>query len=373
MAKKIERAKRSDGLLQKGFRINGKFYLVYGHSEAELFEAEKAKRDAIEKGLERRYNPTLADYYNRWSEARRGCVKETTLRSQDKIYGVVAKIYIQSASRTLGELKVKEITIDDLRTVQAELLKSRSTRTVNDYMAFINHLMRDALKERIIDYNPCVLLNTLKRTEEQARDTNHRALTVEETKAFFGCDRCKESSYYNVYRLAINTGMRAGEIGALKYTDIRHDEIHIERTITRAEGGNYIIGEDAKTKAGRRIIPMNEAIKAIVKAQKELNEMIYGECIPLDDCLFKSPNGGLLSVTQLDRDIKRICTAANIEPFSMHAFRATFATRAIENEMNPKTLQEILGHSNFNITMSLYGHCLTDTKKQAMDKVIIAI
>jgi integrase len=53
----------------------------------------------------------------------------------------------------------------------------------------------------------------------------------------------------------------------------------------------------------------------------------------------------------------------------MHALRATFATRAIEGGMNPKTLQEILGHSNYNITMSLYGHCLTDTKREAMNNV----
>ena len=361
--------KRADGRLQKKLTIKGKQYIVYGKTVAELFEAEKAKREAIEKGFERRENPTLSEYYERWSKARRGCVKETTLRSQDKIFGVVSKIYLQSTARNLGEMKIKEISIDDLRTIQAELLKSRSTRTVNDYIAFINHLMRDAQKERIIDYNPCVLLQNLKRTEEQARDTNHRALTIEEVKAFFECDRCKKSSYYNVFRLAINTGMRAGEIGALKYSDIRKDEIHIERTITRAEAGNYIIGEDAKTKSGKRVIPMNENIKAIIKSQKELNEMIYGEYIPLDDCLFKSPNGGLLSVTQLDRDIKKICTAANIEPFSMHAFRSTFATRAIESRMDLKTLQEVLGHANFNITMTLYGHCLTDTKKQAMENL----
>lgn len=361
--------KRADGRLQKKITINGKAYFVYGKTAQELFNAEKIKREEVAKGFERRTNPTLREYYDRWSAARRGSVKETTLRSQDKIFNVTSPIYINTAARSFGEIKIKEITIDDLRTVQAELLKTRRTRTVNDYMAFINHLMRDAMKERIIDYNPCCLLNNLKRTEEQARDTKHRALAKEELKAFFECDRCKKSSYYNVFRFALNTGMRAGEIGALKYTDIRKDMIFVERTITRTESGAYTIGDEAKTAAGRRAIPINDQIKVIVKAQKEINEMLYGEYIPLDDCLFKSPNGGLLSVTQLDRDIKRICDKINIEPFTMHAFRATFATRCIESNMNPKTLQELLGHSNFNITMSLYGHALTDTKKQEMEKI----
>ena len=118
---------------------------------------------------------------------------------------------------------------------------------------------------------------------------------------------------------------------------------------------------------------MTENIKAIIAEQKEINTLLDGNIVGIDDLIFKAPERGLLMATPLDREIKRICKAAGIEPFTMHAFRATFATRAIESGMNPKTLQEILGHSNFNITMSLYGHCLTDTKKQAMENLIIAI
>ena len=86
----------------------------------------------------------------------------------------------------------------------------------------------------------------------------------------------------------------------------------------------------------------------------------------MDNLIFKAPECGLPMATPIDREIKRICKECGVTPFTMHAFRATFATRTIEGGMNPKTLQEILGHSNFNITMSLYGHCLVDTKKKAM-------
>lgn len=358
--------KRADGRLQKKLTINGKQYIVYGKTAAELFEAERAKREAIERGYERRSNPTLKQYFEAWSGARRSTVKECTLRGQEKIFKVLSSIRIPTAQRTLGEIKLKEITIDDLRTVQAELSKSRKTQTVNDYMALLSHCMSDAMKERVIDYNPCCLLNNLKRTEEAARDTKHRALSPEETKAFFECERCKRSAYYNVFRFAITTGMRAGEIGALRYSDIRKNIIHVERTITRTEAGGYMIGEDAKTAAGRREIPVNDQIREVLQDQRQLNELLYGPLLPLNDQIFKAPEGGLLLATPIDRDIKRICEIAGIELFTMHAFRATFATRAIENDMNPKTLQEILGHSNYNLTMSLYGHCLTGTKEQAM-------
>ena len=372
------RKKRDDGLMQKKFcvKIKGvtKQFVVYGHTEAELTEKENTKREQVLKGIEKADNPTVSEYYDRWMQGRRETISEATLRIQDKFFSVMRKIEMKDLSgMRFGDLKIRDVTIENLRELQSTLKETRKTQTVNDYMAFIKHVFTDAFNERVIDYNPCSLLKNLKRTEEKARDTHHRALTLEETKAFFDCERCKSSFYYNVFRFALSTGMRAGEIGALKYTDIRNDLIYVERTITRTESGAYIIGDDAKTAAGRRTIPVNDNIREIINDQKELNRMLDNGTVSVDCLLFRAVERGLLMATPIDREIKRICAAAGIEHFTMHAFRDTFATRAIESGMNPKTLQEILGHSNFNITMSLYGHALTDTKKQEMNKIVIAI
>ena len=363
--------KRADGNYKKSFSVDGKRYYIYGKNPKELFEKEIAKRNEIEQRFEQRNNPTFSQYYERWTDARRGTIKENTIRGQLGVYGVISSVYIPSASRTFGELKIKEITIDDLRVVSSDLLKSRKARTVNDYMAHINHCMRDALKERVIDYNPCILLKNLKDTDEAARDTCHRALSLEEQKAFFECDRCKSSYYYNVLRFAICTGMRSGEIGALRYSDIRQGMIHVERTITRTESGSHVIGEDAKTKAGRRVIPVTPQIESILEEQSKLNANMDGRLVTMNELVFRAYERGLLTASIIDRDIRRICKKCKVTPFSMHALRATFATRAIESGMNPKTLQEILGHSNFNITMSLYGHCLENTKQKEMAGVVI--
>ena len=365
--------KRADGRLCKTFTFKGKRYYIYGYSKQEVEEKEYAKRKELEKGQERRDNPTMNEYYEAWTENRRGSIKEATLHGQICQFKVCSKVKIGNASRSFGELKIKEVTVEDIRQVQKALLKEgRKTRTTNDAISHLSHVFKTAMEERLIDYNPCKIVKPLKRTEECARDTHHRALTVEETKAFFA--EAKDSYYFDVYRFAINTGMRCGEIGALYNTDIKDNMINVERTITRLENGSYIIGESAKTENGRRKIPVNDAIKEIIQHQKNLNKILHNsDIVQIKDRIFKACEGGLLMATPADRDIKRICKRIGMQYFTMHAFRATFATRLIEQGINPRTVQELLGHADFRITMNLYGHVLDNTKRDAMESVRIAL
>lgn len=369
----MKQIKRPDGRLQKAFTFKGKRYYVYGFSKQELIDKEIKKRKELEEGHERRENPSMNEYYETWTESRRGSVREATLHAQACQYKACAAVDIPDAGRSFGELKLSEVTPDDVREVQRTLLKAgRSTQTTNDAIAHLSHVFRVAMDERRIDFNPCRPVKALKRTEERARDTSHRALTEEETEAFF--KEAAGSYYYDVFRFAINTGMRCGEIGALYDKDIAGGNITVERTITRLESGAYVVGDSAKTESGRRYIPLNDALREIIAHQKAVNRALNGgNLLPFHDRIFKAPEGGLLMATPADREIKRICKRAGIEHFTMHAFRATFATRLIEKGVNPRTVQELLGHADFSLTMNLYGHVLDKTKSEAMEKLSIAL
>lgn len=366
--------KRYDGRIARSFTFDGKRYFLYGRSKQELDRKEYEKRQQLEAGKESHDNPTFDEYYERWTEARRGTVTPCTIRGQVSVFNVCRAVTIRNTGKTFGQLKLSEIIVDDIRELQRVLHEERHicTQTTNDYIAHISHVFRTAVKERRIDYNPCTLVKPLKRKEEKARDTNHRALTQEETTAFFTA--AAGSYYFNVYRFAINTGLRLGEIGALYTSDIRDGLITVERTVTRLENGMYVIGDSAKTEAGRRTIPVNDTIREIIEDQKAINRALDGDRITaIHDRLFKAVERGLLQAAPVNRDIGRICKRAGLQHFTMHAFRATFATRAIEQGINPRTVQELLGHSDFSITMNLYGHVLDSTKREAMQKIIIAI
>lgn len=366
--------KRNNGLLRRTFTFNGKRYTVYGHDNTELSIKETVKRQELEKGLQSRVNPTITEYFDRWSDRRRGTVTEATMRRNRHMFDGAAKTEIKGINTTFGQLKMKECQLDDLLQVQRVLADKYSTRTVNDTMDLIKQIFKQAYNERMIEYSPCVLVKPLKRTEQQARDTIHRALTIEEQKAFFSSEDVKNSYYYNVFRFAILTGMRIGEIGALKNSDIHDGFIHIERTITRTEDGGYKIGDSAKTKAGKRKIPLNDSIKAVLKNQKEINRMLDGNMERFDDTIFKSARTRSFLISYpVNKEIKRLCKLVDIEPFTIHALRDTFCTRAIESGVEPKTLQELMGHKDISITMNIYAHVMDSTKIQAMKNIVIAI
>ena len=365
--------KRADGRYQHTFTYKGKRYSVYGYSKQECTQKEHEKRLELESMRESRVNPTLDEYHERWTEARRGSVKESTLRCQYFQYESCANVRISTTGLRLGDMKLKEISPDDIREVQRELAGGANrSQTVNDKIAVLSHLFNTAVKERVLDYNPCAPVTPLKRTETRARDNIHRALTQEEQEAFFKA--AETSFYYDVFRIAVLTGMRCGEIGALYLSDISGDMIHVERTITKTETGAYRVGEDTKTWQGKRTIPLNDDIRAVIEHQKQINRMLDGDKITsINERIFKAPERGLLMATPADREIARICRRTGIEKFTMHALRATFATRAIEQGVAPRTLQELLGHADYSLTMNLYGHVVDDTKQAAMEQIKIII
>lgn len=354
--------KRKDGRLQRKFKIDGKTYYVYGKTAAELNEKQMKKTADIKSRARRRHNPTLDEFYERWTAGRVN-VKASTIYTQKCEYKTASEVVV--GGLRFGDLKVSEIQADDIRTLQKKLSEKETANYVNQIIKHISHLLNAAVDDEIIDKNPCKAVQYLKITKPPARENIHRALTIEETERFFA--GAAASHYRNLYRFALATGMRVGEIGALKNSDIKGGLIHIDHTLTRTEKG-VEIGHDTKTKASKRQIPLNANIKAIISDQRKQNEILFGEPESIDGLLFRGARGAIICERNITTDIARICQAQRIEAFTIHAFRDTFATRMIEAGVNPKTVQELLGHGSFSMTMDLYAHVMTDTKKKAMEQ-----
>ena len=372
--------KRKDGYIKISFMYEGKRYYAYGKTMKEARDKElKLREELAAKTYQKGKALTFSEYCERWYDMRAGSSPSgETLKQYRLFMKYSADTIIDKAGHTFGKLKLVDIehqNVLDLQKAMKSRLKENgkpiSTATVNKYITFVQQVFKSAETERIIQWNPAKGVKSLKRTEAKARETLHRALTREETDTFFKA--AADDWYYPLFCFMISCGCRVGEAGALKLSDIKGNQVYINATITKDEIGGKVIGDKAKTDAGSRCIPYTKGMRAAVEAQKANNGIVFGNVLRMGDRIFKAPEGGLLLDNKVNEHIKKLCKATGIERFTSHAFRHTFATRALEDGMQPKTLSEILGHADISITLNLYAHVMEDTKAEEMKLVNVGI
>lgn len=353
------------------FTIDGKRYSVFGSTKAECKEKELQKREEIKAGTYKtREVLTVANYMERWLEAMENSVSPATIRTRKKLNNRMTRQTIDRAGHTFGSVKLKDLETEHVRQMQKSLLDDGlHTRTCNETLSLLKQALQDAVNERLIEWNPAKAVRSLKRKEELARDTIHRALTRSEVDTFLSAS--KDSWYYPLYVFLLNTGLRIGEASALSVRDVTENMITVCKTVTRTESG-YTIAEQTKTEAGRRTIPTKrEAWKAFCD-QRKINELLYGSnVISMDDPVFTLPKSGIIRPDRVNSDIKRICAQTGIQYFTCHAFRATFASRCVASGMTVKSLMEILGHSDVQMTLGLYSHAEDKQKADQLKAVNI--
>lgn len=372
---RTKRATRADGRKRSSFTYDGKRYYVYGFSEKELRDKERAKLEELKSGIRDRKDPTLKAYYEIFTDNRRDSVKASTLATEICWFNACASVKVNRNGKTLGQCRLSEITPADIRKVQKDIRDSgKSTTATNSHIKHLKHIFKTAVDYDYIAKNPCRLAENLKKTEEPAEETIHRALSEQETKKLFSYAKEHDSYYYNAFYVMIHTGMRVGEIGALMPIDIDRKEkiIHVRRTIARESIG-YVIGDSAKTDAGERDIPVTDDVLEVIRNQQRMNRLLFGDDSHIK-VIFPTTEGKLLTPQTPNRELRRICKAIGIDRITCHAFRATFATRFIEQRpQDYKLLSEILGHGNINITLDLYTHVMKENKVKAMNELKIVI
>ena len=268
------------GTYESRFTLDGKRYSVYGKSIRECREKEAARRSEILEGLNVSVREfTVDQYFAKWEEARLGSVRESTIRTERYIYRLVSTLQVNEDGPRFGEIRLRTLESSHVKDAQARLRQIYSASTVNRAMSVIKALLESAMGERLISWNPSKGLRLLKDGKKPPRETIHRALTLEETEAFFRAAAARGSWYIHLYTFLLNTGCRFGEAGALKPKDISDGLIRIERTLTKTIDGHLVIGSDAKTGHSVRVIPARQAALDALSAQQAQNRQHFGQTI----------------------------------------------------------------------------------------------
>ena len=366
-------SQRKDGLYQGRF-VNrfGKKQTLYAKTLKDIrqklrnaqYEHEKAL-NVVTKEI------TLDEWYKVWMATCKKNCRESTKATYAGQYKRVQKalgwrkltslnlIIIQQAINELGtdnqRKETKKILVDMLsKAVDADLLIKNSARMVNTVIS------KEEKKER-------------------------RVLTIRETSIFL--EYTKDTFYYDLYILALETGMRIGELMGLKWSEIDYDKsvLYVRRSLCyfRRDGKYVFEWHDTKTHNSKRVIPLTkQAVKALKRQWIRRQSILLKNASEVQeeyrDLVFVTKNNRptqqFIVAECIDVAIKRIRKDyPEFEGFSPHCFRHTFATRAIERGMQPKILQKLLGHGSLQTTMDLYCHVTEDTLYDAMSLMDTAV
>lgn len=272
--------------------------------------------------------------------------------------------YDHNIRDVLGDMIISEVKPMHCQQVLNLMEKKYKGSTMEQCRITMASMFFYAVENQIIPTNPVTKsVKCPKKIEKKVH-----FLTLDEQEKFLKA--AKGTSNYYQFALILQTGLRTGEMIGLKWEDIdfKNRTISIKRTMEYRYGSqDFRIGEP-KSKHGYRTIPMTQTAYEILKT-KEKEKSTRKICdLRYKDFVFINRKGLPTKNSTYDSTIYKLADKAGIKRFSMHTLRHTFATRAIEAGIRPKTLQEILGHANIGITMNLYVHVTEEEKEKEIKK-----
>jgi len=203
-----------------------------------------------------------------------------------------------------------------------------------------------------------------------------RPLSADETRRLLAAARGDRLEA--LWVLAVHTGMRQGELLALKWTDVDLEagKVSVRRTLSR-EKGHYTLGEP-KTKRSRRRVKLTGAATAALRdhLSRQMQDMDrLGDLYRDQGLVFTSDSGAPLNPSNIrNRNLRRLTSKADLPKIRFHDLRHTCATLLLSRNVHPKIVQEMLGHATVAITLDTYSHVLPgmgDHAAEAMEDALI--
>ena len=373
---------RKDGRFQFRTQKDGRIMVVYGNTLAEMREKKDFLLRQIASGMDViRQHTTLNEIVDAYLEMKRQTVQESTYCTMKFSYD----LYVRNG---LGKKKIIDIRHSMVKTFYLSLLKEReiSISTVSRVDSVIKPAFETAVNDDIIMKNPATgVCGEIKR-ELHARPQSVSVPTPEEQRRWLDFvmknPKCS-GTLKNLLTVICGTGLRVGEAVALSWDSIDFENrmIDVNKAIAyiKDENGHAKqLLKKPKSVAGIRKIPMIRQVREALERELEyqrnhgLDQIVWEGVTGL---CFLSRQNKPFTREMVNTQIRKMIAEYNeqaeegkqIQRFSTHALRHTFATALCQSTTDLKAIQEIMGHSDISMTMNVYAQATEQTKVNSME------
>lgn len=375
-----ESKKLYEGKITIGFDSNGKQIRksVYAKKKTDVVQKlNKLKSDLLNNDITQNNNATIYEiakqYINNQYEANQ--VSASTLLRNKNTLAIIDKLDI-------AHIPIQKVTNNQISN---ELLKIKdySNSIISKIYGMLSTAYNQAVINNVVKTNPFLIKGAILRVKSNKDDKKVDALTIDEQKAFISELEKSNDKYKDIFYIAMYTGARIGEILGLFGSNInlKTNYIIIDKTLTKNENDEPIVGKTTKTYAGTREIPITKhLIPVISKYASDKNELIF------------TKNNEIIAPATINSHFKKICKNANIRVLinsnkkvyreagisnvnlktssvNTHMLRHTFATRCIEAGVSAVALSRILGHKDIQTTLNTYTSVFNKFKEDELAKI----
>ena len=267
----------------------------------------------------------------------------------------------------LGKILLKGLRPDHVQSLYTKKLASgTSPNTTRMIHAVLHRALNHALSLGLVIRNVSDVVTRPKVPHKEMK-------TLDDYQVRQLIQAAEGTRFQILFWIAVTTGLRQGEILGLKWSDIdwQTGRMQIQRQVQRRKGEGLVFCEP-KSASGRRVITLGKATLERLRAYKERQ---YKEMLVAGDkwqdynLIFPTPIGTPLDCSNVLKAYKKCLKEAGLPNLRFHDLRHTAATLMLQEGINPKIVQERLGHADISLTLNTYSHVLPSMQKEAAEKM----